>query len=1178
MPSPSHGAKQSCMSCGTKYYDLGSKSPRCPKCSTPGRALPQAEPCPKPSGKVSARFADYLRGKLSPSGPSKAGPSAQVAVQVTQSQPVPEVPPRPSVRAPEGDRLDDEFRSAVAAALATVSPVAADPLVEATYPGLPRDLIEALEEERSQYRAVMLRGVDKVRIEEELLAFLPTPAADPDWVGGTVLAFCDNELVAGGEILHIDASTGEAFAAIKNKPSMEALQAAKRWCYKPFDFSEAILGAAKAYSGEGGRLEDCLGLVTGQTEGRVKADVARPTDNGSRGPNRTWDCHWGLIWGPPGTGKTQTVAEAITESVCRLPQRRILAVAPTNRAVDELALRVCKLLAAKGALSRDGACAVFRGGVGAGHELATQFPEALRDETYRQLVEAKAAKEAEIARRETRGASPSEIATLKGELKGLRDRLKDETSVAVQQGSSSVVLLTVHRALRLVSELAGQPFFWKLVLDEGGMIARASAALIAPIAETVLVAGDPKQIGPVSRAAEGATASVRRWLRSSPLGHLHDAQRDTTAENVHLLRVQHRMHPDVAGVVSAFAYAGQLQSGPGPLELGRQVSAVSAYPTRRAAWVVVDECVDHPRDACHDRPTTGRGYLRNASAEMVLAMATPALEAGLTVLAATPYRAQASLLRRYGDEAGLDRRKFVASTIHRQQGAEYDVVILDTVAGGRPFQPNDLTAMLNVVASRARKHLFVLASRAEAQAAIPSKFLSAFEQYRLASKEPLQFDALGPSPGKKVPDFPAPNTLGAEVRNTVAVGPIFTEEQVRLFERKFGDGHQLVRGVAGSGKTFVLAHWASRFLAEHEEGRILVSYFNKALAPLVEKLLFGALVARNGEALARSMLERVTVRNVHAMMRVNEAPTFDAVFVDEAQDMGGPELDYLYRAARRVTDASGRSRRRFYLFADDSQNVYGKQPLEEFRSQTREELSFAGRTRVMKEAFRSTREILDLAFNVVLDPLEVHSAKNPGMREFMKSNELVSEGLLRRPEQCLDGLYHVEYTERVGEVPRVMPFASQEAEADGVAREIANLIQKENLTPSDILVISPTNPGRLAEALERCGIRALAFAGRGGVDATSFPVSDTAYVPVTTVFSAKGHERPVVFFCGVDVLDRLESVLKNLGDGNESAIERAKRSLFYVGATRARVRQYITGVQGSRFLAVSDCYAKQMGR
>ena len=50
-----------------------------------------------------------------------------------------------------------------------------------------------------------------------------------------------------------------------------------------------------------------------------------------------------LLFGPPGTGKTETVARLLAQAIQRNPKERILAVAPTNRAADTLALRVARM-------------------------------------------------------------------------------------------------------------------------------------------------------------------------------------------------------------------------------------------------------------------------------------------------------------------------------------------------------------------------------------------------------------------------------------------------------------------------------------------------------------------------------------------------------------------------------------------------------------------------------------------------------------------------------------------------------------------------------------------------------------------------------------------------------------------------------------------------------------------
>ncbi|KAI9349173.1 P-loop containing nucleoside triphosphate hydrolase protein [Obelidium mucronatum] len=51
-----------------------------------------------------------------------------------------------------------------------------------------------------------------------------------------------------------------------------------------------------------------------------------------------------LVWGPPGTGKTRTVIEAIFQIITLQPDARILACAPSHSAADTLTLRLKKFL------------------------------------------------------------------------------------------------------------------------------------------------------------------------------------------------------------------------------------------------------------------------------------------------------------------------------------------------------------------------------------------------------------------------------------------------------------------------------------------------------------------------------------------------------------------------------------------------------------------------------------------------------------------------------------------------------------------------------------------------------------------------------------------------------------------------------------------------------------------
>lgn len=202
--------------------------------------------------------------------------------------------------------------------------------------------------------------------------------------------------------------------------------------------------------------------------------------------------------------------------------------------------------------------------------------------------------------------------------------------------------------------------------------------------------------------------------------------------------------------------------------------------------------------------------------------------------------------------------------------------------------------------------------------------------------------------------------------------------QQEQIARSLGDGHRVIHGSAGSGKTMILVYRAEQLAAAARPDKpILVTCFNRALASRIDAQLR-----------QRGVDERVVVRTFHSwceelvtayqlkvparrgdddyFLELAEATTravatglvpggqYMALLIDEAHDF---EDAWLTMAASMVDPATNS----LLVLYDDAQSIYQKM---------RRKFSFSalgikaqGRTSILKINYRNTAEVLSLAMS-----------------------------------------------------------------------------------------------------------------------------------------------------------------------------------------------------------------------
>lgn len=398
-----------------------------------------------------------------------------------------------------------------------------------------------------------------------------------------------------------------------------------------------------------------------------------------------------IVHGPPGTGKTTTLVEAIYETLHREPQ--VLVCAQSNTAVDWISEKLV-----------DRGVNVLRiGNPTRVNDKMLSFTYERRFENHPLYPELWSIRKnlRELGSRARRG-SYDEREGVRSRMSRLRDRataLEIQINAELFDGAHVIASTLVSSNHRLLNGRR----FGTLFIDEAAQALEAACWIAIRKADRVVLAGDHCQLPPTIKCYEAARGGLERTLMEKVVSNKPAV--------VSLLKVQYRMHEEIMKFPSQWFYNGELEAAPEVRYRG-----ILDWDTP-IHWIDTSE-MDFKEEFVGE--TFGR--INKAEADLLLSelkiyinriSGNRILEEKIDFGIISPYKAQVQYLRnKIKADASLKpyRSLFTVNTVDGFQGQERDVIFISLVRTNEEGQIgflNDLRRM-NVAITRARMKLVIM--------------------------------------------------------------------------------------------------------------------------------------------------------------------------------------------------------------------------------------------------------------------------------------------------------------------------------------------------------------------------------------------------------------------------------------------------------------------------------------
>ncbi len=428
-----------------------------------------------------------------------------------------------------------------------------------------------------------------------------------------------------------------------------------------------------------------------------------------------WAKDVAIVHGPPGTGKTTTLVEAINETLMR--ESQVLVCAQSNMAVDWISEKLV-----------DRGINVLRiGNPTRVNDKMLGFTYERRFESHPDYPQLWAIRKAirELRKNRKKGSENyhQKMERLKSRAAEIEIRINAELF-----GEARVIACTlVGSAHHLLEGMK----FGTLFIDEAAQALEAACWIPMRRASRVILAGDHCQLPPTVKSIAALRAGLGKTLM--------ERIAENKPEVVTLLKIQYRMNDEIMRFSSDWFYGGKVESAPqikyrSVLDYDHPITWIDTSNEENQITIEGEDAPEDPASAANQNSDlnfkeqfVGESFGRINKAEAELTLLTLAeyftkigkqrvLEERIDVGIISPYRAQVQYLKKLIKKYEFFkpyRRLISVNTVDGFQGQERDVILISLVRSNDEGQIGFLKDLrrMNVAMTRARMKLIILGNK-----------------------------------------------------------------------------------------------------------------------------------------------------------------------------------------------------------------------------------------------------------------------------------------------------------------------------------------------------------------------------------------------------------------------------------------------------------------------------------